>query len=182
MMKKCSRCLNFKTFLDFYKNCRSKDGYTPACKSCVKQSARQYKREKIIKDCLHCKKPFAVRKDKVSCGRGKYCSRQCSGKGSIPNRYGENNSNWKGGVAKDNMRYKRRFCERYPEKVKAHQIYKAAIRANRLVRQPCEVCGSTTKIHGHHDDYSKPLDVRWLCQSHHIEWHFKNGDYQRNKA
>jgi ribosomal protein S27AE len=48
-----------------------------------------------------------------------------------------------------------------------------AICAGRLKRQPCETCGSDWNIHGHHDDYLKPLDVRWLCASchkiHHLE-------------
>lgn len=45
-----------------------------------------------------------------------------------------------------------------------------AIEAGRLVRQPCEKCGNP-KSHGHHDDYSKPLQVRWLCKKHHDEHH-----------
>ena len=46
------------------------------------------------------------------------------------------------------------------------------INSGRLVRQPCEVCGSVP-THAHHDDYEKPLDVRWLCRSHHVEHHAK---------
>ena len=44
------------------------------------------------------------------------------------------------------------------------------VRSGKLVRQPCEKCGAE-KTHGHHDDYSKPLDVRWLCSSCHAAEH-----------
>lgn len=46
---------------------------------------------------------------------------------------------------------------------------KARNAARVLERQPCEVCGK--KAEAHHDDYSKPLDVRWLCKRHHSEVH-----------
>lgn len=47
---------------------------------------------------------------------------------------------------------------------------KTAIRSGRLVRQPCEVCGDD-QVDAHHDDYDKPLDVRWLCRKHHRAAH-----------
>ena len=45
-----------------------------------------------------------------------------------------------------------------------------AVRDGRLIKEPCEICG-TTETHGHHDDYSKPLEVRWLCSRHHTDVH-----------
>jgi hypothetical protein len=51
-----------------------------------------------------------------------------------------------------------------------------ALRIGLLVRQPCEVCGATKHIHGHHDDYDKPLEVRWLCAKHHAAWHKTHGE------
>lgn len=57
-----------------------------------------------------------------------------------------------------------------PEKVAAHNAVNHAIESGRLVRQPCEVCGAEPG-HGHHDDYSKPLDVRWLCARCHAATH-----------
>ena len=50
-------------------------------------------------------------------------------------------------------------------------ITNAAIRAGYLMRQPCEICHTSVNIEAHHDDYAKPLDVRWLCKLHHIEHH-----------
>lgn len=44
-----------------------------------------------------------------------------------------------------------------------------ALSSGELVRQPCEICGE--KADAHHDDYNKPLDVRWLCRSHHKQHH-----------
>ena len=43
-----------------------------------------------------------------------------------------------------------------------------------LNRLPCEICGVNDKVEAHHDDYDKPLDVRWLCRFHHREYHYNN--------
>lgn len=64
-------------------------------------------------------------------------------------------------------------CKRWraanPERYRAQVELNNAVRDGRVNRQPCEVCGA--KAHAHHDDYSKPLDVRWLCAVHHAEAH-----------
>jgi hypothetical protein len=60
----------------------------------------------------------------------------------------------------------RQYCRKYPDKVRAHQILNRAIRSRKIKRSPCEMCGAK-KVHAHHDDYSKPLVVRFLCPAHH---------------
>lgn len=55
-------------------------------------------------------------------------------------------------------------------KVEARLITRNAIRRGELTRLPCEVCG-TAKSHAHHEDYSKPLEVVWLCRAHHEALH-----------
>jgi hypothetical protein len=60
--------------------------------------------------------------------------------------------------------------ELYPQKYVARTAVGNALRDGRLTRQPCEVCGNE-KSEAHHDDYSKPLDVKWLCKRHHVERH-----------
>ena len=68
----------------------------------------------------------------------------------------------------------RRYRERNPEKRAAHTAVGNALRSGRLVKGPCEreaEGGCSAPIHGHHDDYSKPLEVRWLCAAHHAVEH-----------
>lgn len=57
-----------------------------------------------------------------------------------------------------------------PEKRAAHKAVEKALRKGELVRQPCE-CGCSRKPQAHHEDYSKPLDVRWLCDPAHRARH-----------
>lgn len=64
----------------------------------------------------------------------------------------------------------RRWNKLNPMGYKAHYIVSNAIRYGKLSKSPCEVCGNLD-VHGHHDDYSKPLEVRWLCARHHALYH-----------
>lgn len=59
------------------------------------------------------------------------------------------------------------------EKIRARDALANAIRYGAMVRQPCEKCGAEN-THGHHDDYSKPLEVRWLCHFCHAAEHPKS--------
>lgn len=49
-----------------------------------------------------------------------------------------------------------------------------SLRIGNIARLPCEVCGAE-KVDAHHDDYSKPLEVRWLCRRHHRLHHARFG-------
>ena len=56
------------------------------------------------------------------------------------------------------------------QKVLARNRIRVLIYRGKLKRQPCEVCGNELS-QAHHKDYSKPLDVTWLCAQHHKEAH-----------
>ena len=81
-------------------------------------------------------------------------------------RFGDKNNFFRGGkTANDN----------------SHSKVEKAIKKGLLIPQPCEICGLTGRmkdgrnlIQAHHDNYNKPLEVRWLCQKHHHDWHKNN--------
>ncbi len=56
----------------------------------------------------------------------------------------------------------------YAERSAARHAVNNAILAGRLVRPAtCSGCGAIAMVHGHHDDYARQLDVRWLCKPCH---------------
>jgi len=65
---------------------------------------------------------------------------------------------------------------------RAQNLAEVALHKGVLQRpDKCQSCGASghckngaTIVHGHHDDYSKPLDVRWLCKKCHFAWHAEN--------
>lgn len=67
----------------------------------------------------------------------------------------------------------RTYRTRQPLKAAAHTAVGHAVSAGRLIRKPCEQCAKP-KAEAHHDDYTKPLDVRWLCKLCHERWHQLN--------
>src|SRR3990167_5629920 len=54
----------------------------------------------------------------------------------------------------------------YDQKGKARAILNVYVRRGTIHKRPCEICGTET-VQAHHEDYAKPLVVRWLCRRHH---------------
>lgn len=85
------------------------------------------------------------------------------------NWYSKNGRNRYGGYSIHIMEWKRQN----PEKVAAHRMVASALKGGRL-KNPgkCSICGKITEyLDAHHDDYSKPLDIVWLCISCHRRKH-----------
>ena len=70
--------------------------------------------------------------------------------------------------------------EKNRKKIRAKDAIKRAIKSGLIKKMPCEICGDNGVAH--HDDYDKPLDVRWLCQLHHKRWHMENGEGKNTYA
>ena len=60
----------------------------------------------------------------------------------------------------------RKYQKKNPEKKKAHSRFYERIRHGKLARERCLFCW-THLAEAHHEDYSKPLEVTWLCRRCH---------------
>ena len=152
-MKKCFKCGETKRIDEFYKHPQMGDGHLNKCIECTKKDVHEnYKKNRLD--------AYYVIKERLR-GRDKHKRLYV---GLRKNRYG----------GKEILQ---KYNEKYPEKKIAHIECGNAIRSGKLKRMPCEVCGSEN-VQAHHDDYSKPLDVRWLCVKHHNEHHVKMRELQ----
>jgi hypothetical protein len=127
-------------------------------------------RSTVARICGFCGTDFRVSSGDVRRGKGRFCSVSCGAKNRATTtpRSGPANPNWRGGVSANHVRYVRRYMWRHPEKWAAKRKVQRAIRAGHLVRpSACSACGVSCRPHGHHDDYGKPLSVRWLCRECH---------------
>ena len=81
--------------------------------------------------------------------------------------------NFQGARTEKYNKRKYEHMKRFPERQKARDKVRTAIKNGSIQRSCCEVC-KEEKAQAHHDDYTKPLEVRWLCTTHHAEWHRLN--------
>lgn len=59
-----------------------------------------------------------------------------------------------------------------PDRARARNLLNYAIRIGKMTSpNRCSDCTATGMIHGHHEDYSKPLEVLWLCPPCHAKHH-----------
>lgn len=103
-------------------------------------------------------------------GRGcqcKACRRKAQSKTRPLHRDAHNEYKREYRKAHSSALYSREYVRSNPERAVAHNKVKYAVRLGTLTALPCEICGTTTLVHAHHEDYSKPLDVIWLCPLHH---------------
>jgi hypothetical protein len=143
--KICNKCGLSKARDEFYAHHRMADGLLGKCKDCAREAAIKNRAKKLAYyqayDRMRANEPHRVeaRVAYSRTDRGREACREGS----------------------------KRWVERNPEKRAAHSALNTAVRYGRVQKQPCAVCGVVEGVEAHHDDYSKPLEVQWLCPAHH---------------
>lgn len=153
--KRCIICDKELALDQFYPHPQMDDGHLNKCKECCRGQERA-RQKRLRKD------PAWVRSERKR-------TRERNVRLGYGERYKPVTKRRRERVAA----YKRAWMARNPEKVKAICAANNALRDGRLTRKPCEVCGAARSVHKHHEDYSKPLEVRWLCSKCHREIHWK---------
>lgn len=154
-MKRCFKCGDEKPIDEFYKHPGMKDGVLGKCKECAKQDANK-NRAKNIEYYRWFDRQRANAPSRVE-ARAKYAETDA------------------GKIAK--ARAGRDWYFRNAEKKQANRKLARALRKGLVEKQPCVACGETAQ--GHHYDYSRPLDVVWLCTKHHAEVHRMKREAER---
>lgn len=146
--KYCPKCGKNKLLKDFGKQAKNKDGLYPYCRECKKEENKKYRLEnnELIK---------AARKKAYW---------------NNLEHYREYYREYQSGSYRE---YWCKYMKEHPELNKAHYKVASAIKKGLLEKRPCENCGDKVS-EAHHDDYNKPLEVRWLCKKCHMEWHRLN--------
>lgn len=161
--KRCFKCGEVKVLSAFYKHPQMADGHVNKCKECNKKDVTKNRLDNLD----YVQEYDRNRRKKANVSEQRWEELSTNRKIYSEAYYKEN----------PDLRLEklRRYREANPKKYKAHCMVARAIKSGKLVKNPCEVCGDI-KVHGHHCDYDKPLEVVWLCAEHHSQWHSENGE------
>ena len=132
---------------NYYTHKAMADGHINICKGCTKDRVKSYRKANIETIREHDKK-----------------------RGMLPDRVNarkEYRKTEKGKLAVANAH--KRYKEKNPLRHYARLALNNALRDGRIDKHLCFICGD--KSEAHHPDYSRPLDVMWLCNKHHREAH-----------
>jgi hypothetical protein len=164
-MKRCKDCDETKPLDEFYVHKVMADGRLNKCKACVRARVKKHRAENVERireyDRERHQRPERRAYSKAQSKRW-YAEN--------PERAAELARRWQAANPERSGEVRRRWKLANPVKIAAHVAVNNAVRAGKLAKQPCVVCGET-QVHAHHHDYSKPLDVEWLCPLHHRRLH-----------
>jgi len=147
MERTCNICGTTSAKSEFY------NSMTSRCKDCHKKKTRQNRAQKV--DYYRAYDAARFQKDPKVKERHKRYQATEGGKAA-------------------SQKAREKWLSNNQVKRAAHIILGNAVRDGRMAKpKTCQVCHAGGRVHGHHDDYAKPLDVIWCCPKCHTEIHRK---------
>ena len=193
-MKKCRDCQVIKEFDQFYKKSVNLDGLYSYCKSCTKkqfnktreknlekykEKSREYQKKNKKKILDQAKEYYQENREKIletvavykRKNKKEISIKEAKKRLSDTERFEKNRKKhleW----SKDNRKvlneYQRKWYQKNKEKRKAHVCLYRAVQSEKVIRpNECSKCNKKCIPDGHHEDYTKPFEVEWLCRACH---------------
>lgn len=162
-MKRCTRCGQVRPLGEFAPDKRRRDGKQSHCRPCQRVYGAQYR---------------PLHRDRMRTYSKAY--------------YRANPERWQYDASAVNLAQKRQYTQAWRQSHpgwvqllnRANNAVRRALKTGRLVRpQTCQHCGATgRKIAGAHHDYTRPLEVTWLCYPCHSRWDHADPKLPRERA
>lgn len=145
-LKRCFKCQCEKPTEEFYKHSRMSDGRLNKCKECTRADVAKHRLDNLERIQAYDKSRGSSRNRRVLVPHEKREQIRREGRTS-----------WE---------------TSHPQRAKAQKILSSAVANKKVVPWPvCAMAECNRKPQAHHPDYSRPLDVVWLCPSHHTQAH-----------
>lgn len=150
--KTCFKCGRELPLSEFYKHPKMADGHLNKCRECTRKDVRENRQKRIV---------YYRQYDRKRASKPERAEARCAYASSERGKQ----------VAREQGRLNRMV---HADKVRVRAILYSALKRGLIQKRCCEVCGSED-VQAHHPDYSKPLDVMWLCSKHHAWIHDRGG-------
>ena len=152
-------------------------------RACWKASVQRQPARECV--CEWCRAEFTTpfRTNMLPEKYGRFCSANCRAQYAVrqpkPGNRGERSYNYKHGLYAGR---KAGVIVR-TDRDRIQDAVRHAVKRGRIVKSAtCKRCGDSPKrMHAHHQDYSKPLEVQWLCGPCHARTHW-DGHLKGRKA
>jgi hypothetical protein len=147
-MKICKECGEPKERSEFHKHAGSADGLQAKCKVCRHAASAVYRSTRKAEIQQRDAAYYYANREKIS--------ERDKRRNALPHRRAAH------------ALASRRYQEANRLKLQAQQMVHKALRDGALVKpKVCSRCPETSRIEAHHEDYTRPLEVWWLCYRCH---------------
>jgi hypothetical protein len=181
-MKKCFACGIEKKEEKFWKSKNHKCGLHPSCIECMKENRKKHAEKHREKNNERAKKHYEENREKKLQYAERYREENAHKvKASQLRTYysrSEDKIEKKREISRNYIKtekYKQwheKYKQKIRDKLKCRSVLNNAVRDGILERPShCQVCNQEKLLDGHHSDYSKPLQVLWVCRKCHVAIH-----------
>jgi hypothetical protein len=164
-LKACIKCGESKPFDKFGKDNRTKSGRKSWCAGCCAAYQAEWRKNNPEAARAYGRKWKAANPEAVYQSAQAYKSANREKLRVLAKR-------WRESHPEERAEYGKAYRDKFPQKEAARRLLRKAVSNGTIIQAPsCVRCSEVGPTDGHHPDYSKPLEVTWLCRKCHKKEH-----------